>query len=160
MTLHHRDGRQLEEPREWIEEQLHLVHEWNLPEFEKGLSEEEVLFAWVDFFAKWVREICDRRNVDVETFDGMFSEFERRVTPHIETLKWMLSKREGRDVGLHGACLAIRTRAVPIVRGKRKFVRFTMTFPSIGEGGNDHTESMEFPIEEVPCQEEENSVEL
>lgn len=146
MALHHRDGRRLEEPGEWVEEQLRLMGQWSLPVVERDLDANDRVHVWIVFFAKWAREICDDKGVDVDTFEPIFEEFENRVTPHIETLKYAMSARARRDVGLEEACRLIQGKAEELIRNGYRYLRFSMTFPHIGERKTNHTESAIFPI--------------
>lgn len=146
MVLHHRDGQTLEGPREWIDEQLRLVGQWNLPEYERGLDEHGKVMTWVKFFAAWARKICDDEGVDVDTFEVLFEEFENRVTPDIELLKYVLSERAGRDIGLEETCRHIRGRIDKLMRNGYRYLQFNMIFPFIGEGGGELTRSVRFPV--------------
>jgi hypothetical protein len=152
VTLRHRDGQHVP-LNEWAGfegVQHRLIQRWNLPLFERMLPEEEVLQAWVQLFARWARVICDYKNVDVETFEAAFAEFENRITPHFETLKWAMSARAGTDVGIAATCRAIHAQAEELLSGDgSRLVRFSMFFPAIGRGGSPHAECVEFAIE--PC---------
>lgn len=147
MSLHHRDGRPVQQPGEWVREQLGLIRQWNLPLFERGVSADDVVHVWTQLFAKEAYDICDYKGVDIETFDALFPGFENRITPHLETLKWAMSADAGRDVDLEETCRTIHARVQKISNNGSSIVRLTMSFPNTKNGGDAHEESIDFPLE-------------
>src|SRR3989338_11445031 len=99
MSLHHQNGAQLDEPQEWIATQMHLVRAWNVVQWERELSDEQILRSWICLFAKWARDICDH-DVDVETFDARFLEFENRLLPALIVYVWQVRETIGRHIPL------------------------------------------------------------
>lgn len=148
MSLHHRDGRPVQQPGEWVREQLGLMRQWNLPLFERGVSDNDVVYVWTHLFAKEARDICDYKGVAVETFDELFPEFENRITPHLETLKLVMSEDAGHDVDLRETCQNVHALVQQISNNGSSVVRLTMRFPNTNNRQKAHEESVDFPLED------------
>jgi hypothetical protein len=140
MALHHRNGDGVKEPKEWIDEQIRLVRQWNLPEYEH-ISEEEKVKTWISFFSRWARMICNDENVDVETFEALFEVFEDNIMPDIEEMKYAMSERAGRNIGLEKACKAIAGKINKVIRNGYPYLDFHLTFPII-----NRTQTLRLPI--------------
>ena len=147
MSLHHHNGDRLEEPSEWIATQMHLVRAWDIDHWERGISDEQVVRVWTNLFAKWARDICDH-DVDIETFDKQFLQFENRVLPVFMVYVWQVREAVGRNIPLITATSHVRgSLAMCTVHGKNA-VRFSMHVPC-DDGNGGHTEIVEFPVNGV-----------
>lgn len=146
MSLHHRNGDRLEEPREWVLEQLDLMRAWEIHHWDSGLSEDQRIHTWITLFAKWARDICNDHNIDVETFGERFLQFENHMLPALMVFVWQVRDAVGRHVSLEEVLPYVRGVLHEVLRAhEKRHVRFSMHIPFDGSDGQ--TEFVEFPVE-------------
>lgn len=147
MSLHHRNGDRLQEPQEWLATQMHLVHAWDIAQWEHELTEEQILRTWISLFAKWARDICDH-DVDVETFDARFLQFENRLLPALMVYVWQFRDAVGQHIPLTTVTPHVCGSLSLCTADEKNILHFSMNVPC-DDGNGGHTEIVEFPVNGV-----------
>jgi hypothetical protein len=138
MAIHHIDGQEVDLKR-WLEEQKKAAEGWDQPD--ERFTPEDTIRAWATLFAAFSRDMCEKLNVDVDTFFGQLPDFENRLAPLLGELKWYLSEQQQRDVGYEGIRPYLKITARNILdAGTNKYgARVEVWIPSVTKDGVDQS---------------------